>query len=393
MGIWDNRKNKNKIVAIFDIGAGSVGGAIVSISGEQNKDKTPTILAQVRTDIKYENSIDIEKLSFSMNEALHQTAQKLMLLKIGNPHKIYCFLSAPWYVSTTSHINLEKKDKFFTSKKMIDSLMDTELNKLMIQYEEKYKNIVDKPKLMENVVLESKIDGHNVSDIFNKKANNLDLMVYLSMSPDNVLSGIKNTVKRVFPHTDLFCSSFMTAFYNATRLKYPSLESYFLIDINSEATDVCIVYGGVPVYSFSFSIGKNYILNKIITKRNIGKLEAESIFSMYASNTLEKNRKDEISKIMKEVEHDWKNIFYKSTFHIPEVFKNTNLIQLVSYADTYMYFSHILTNKNLKISGDNKFSVSTLLDQDLKELCKLEIGACDEFLMSEALCVAYLYKL
>lgn len=390
MGIFSNRKNKNKLIAIFDIGSGSMGGALISLSQEKN----PTILGQIRTDMRYESDLDFDKFSTAMNNALYDTAHKLMMLKLGRPEKIYCFLGSPWYVSLTRTMHVEEQGKFLTSKKMIDKLLQSELKDVIAQYEKKYEK-QDTPKLIENVVLESLINGYKVNDIFDKKAKTLDMIVYLSMSPENVLSSIKDKIKKVYPHTDVHFGSFMMSFYNSIRLKYPKLDSYLLIDVNAEITDVGMVHDGILTSFFSFPIGRNYIMKKIMKAKNISKEQAESIFRLYVSGSLEEDKKNDMDKVLGEVESSWKNIFYSSIVDISKISGYTDIVHIVSHEDTSLYFSNILKNPNvpLKILGDRKFSVFIMEKNDLKNLCNVASGPCDQFLMSEALCLAHVYKL
>lgn len=93
------------------------------------------------------------------------------------------------------------------------------------------------------------------------------------------------------------------------------------------------------------------------------------------------------------MEKSWKNIFYKTIVELSKLTGYTDEVYLVSHRDSSLYFSSILQNPNvpLGILGDRKFSVSRLTGNDLKSLCKVESGTCDEFLMAHALCGAYVY--
>ncbi len=390
-------ENQKKLIMIFDISSGSVGGAFVSFVANKNsniKSFDPVILGQARTEMKYQDELDFEKFSFYMNKALYETAEKLMMLKIGRPEKIYCFLSSPWHVCQTRVIHMEKEKTFITTKKIVNDLIEVELKNIVSEYNNKYKGSLDTPKLIENVVLESSVNGYKVSDLYDKKAKMLDIVIYLSVSPESVLIGADDSIAKVFPHTPISFNSFSLSFYNAIRLKYPGSNSHLLIDVNAEITDVGIVSDGILTSFFSFPIGRNYIIRKIMKKKSVSRDQAESLFKLYASNTLEKKTKEDMDTVMGEIELLWKNIFYRSIADLSKLSGYTDLVYLVSHLDSSLYFTNILRNPNvpLKILGDRKFSVVTLTGEDLKSMCKVESGGCDEFLMSEALSLAYVYR-
>lgn len=395
MGIFGNKNNKEEIVIILDIGSGSVGGAIVSISKNESENKRPIILAQKRTLMRYQNDIDFDKFIFYMTKALKETLDHLFLQRIGGVKKIYCFLGSPWYISETRKIHVEKKEKIITSKNEIKSIIENELKSVTQGYEKKYENTEDKPILMENIILESLINGYKIPNFFDKKASTLDLIVYLSLSPESVLKSVKENVRKIFPHTEIKFSSFMMSFYSAVKEKYKSNNSYLLIDINAEITDVGVVTDGILTSFFSFPIGRNYILRAIMKNKKVNKDQAESIFSLYTSSEIDESKRNEIKQILDKVEKDWKNVFYQSIVEVSKISGYTDIIHLVSHKDSSIFFANILENPNipLAILGDRKFSVNKISGDELKNLCKVNIGPCDEFLMSEAFCVASLNTL
>lgn len=393
MGIFNKKKNKDRLMVVFDVGSGSVGGAYVLLQKDKDGHTRPTILAQARSEMQYQDEIDFEKFSFFMNKALEETAHKLLMKKIGKPEKVYCVLSSPWYISETRNVHIEKKEKFFTSQKMMDEIIQKELKSVASQFQKKYEDGNDKPILLENVVLESLVNGYKVQDPLNKKASKLDLVMYLSVAPEKVVETVKHTVRKVFPHTDIFFASFIMSFYNAARFKHDVLDSHLLVDVNAEITDVGMVTDGLLTSFFSFPVGRNSIFRAIAKNKNVSKDQAESLFGMYASGTLDEVQKVEMNKILAEVEKAWKNVFYKSIVEMSRLTGYTDKVCLVSHEDTAAYFSFILENPNvpLQIKGDRKFSVNIMTGEDLKNLCVVKNGPCDQFLMSEALCLAYVY--
>ena len=65
MGVLFSSNKKEKIIVVFDIGSGSVGGAIVSIPFDNSK--LPVILKSVRKDIKITEDVNINFSSLTKN--------------------------------------------------------------------------------------------------------------------------------------------------------------------------------------------------------------------------------------------------------------------------------------------------------------------------------------
>ena len=122
-GFIFSSQKKERTVAIFDIGSGSVGGAIVKIptSGKGS----PLILKSVRTDIKSHKDKELNFNNF-MNDmlfALSSSADSLYHLKGGAPDEIFCFVASPWYLSETRVIKMNREKPFIFSKHLASELI------------------------------------------------------------------------------------------------------------------------------------------------------------------------------------------------------------------------------------------------------------------------------
>ena len=92
MGLFSPSK-KEKTIAIFDIGSGSVGGAIANIP--LSDDGVPIIKKIARTDIKSHKVFDFDVFIKDMVSALDTTAMSLYNKKAGAPEEIVCVFSSP----------------------------------------------------------------------------------------------------------------------------------------------------------------------------------------------------------------------------------------------------------------------------------------------------------
>src|ERR1035437_8460993 len=141
MGFLFGSKKKEKIVAIFDIGSGSVGGAFARIPTDGKG--VPFIMKSksVRNDIKYHENFNFDLFLKDMIDALSQSANSLYNKKIGAPDEIVCVLASPWYLSETRTVKMSKDEPFTFSKSIASELIQKEISGLTESYKTKYGNL------------------------------------------------------------------------------------------------------------------------------------------------------------------------------------------------------------------------------------------------------------
>ena len=122
MGLFFTSKKKERKVAIFDIGSGSVGAALALIPTDGQA--IPTILKSFRTEITEKESLDFETFLNDMLKALDSSIQKLYAAKLGSFDEIVCVLTSPWYLSETRVIKMEKEHSFIFDKKFLKSMKE-----------------------------------------------------------------------------------------------------------------------------------------------------------------------------------------------------------------------------------------------------------------------------
>ncbi|MFA6552467.1 MAG: hypothetical protein WCT19_03120, partial [Candidatus Paceibacterota bacterium] len=127
------KKPTEEISMVFDIGSGSVGGAIVKFGQVGVK---PKILYSVRESLPFQKEVNADRLMSGMLRALEIVVANLekngMIylnfsgLRRHKIKKVYCSLSSPWHMSTTKVLSLDKKDPFLVTKDLIEDLLDAE---------------------------------------------------------------------------------------------------------------------------------------------------------------------------------------------------------------------------------------------------------------------------
>jgi len=378
---------KEKLVAIFDIGSGSIRGAIVSIP--LNNKSIPKIIKSVKNEIKISEEFDFKKLINEMSSTLHLTASHLYDKKIGAPEEIYCFLSSPWYISEINTIRMSKEKSFIFTKNLADGLIKNEIEKLIKVYKNKYSMTNGDAEIMEQHTISVALNGYTVNEPIGLKCQSLEMDMVISLAPKICLDKIRETLSKTFHHRKINFSTFTLATFFAVRDKYINQNSYLLIDISGEITDVGIVNKGVLKSVLSFPFGKKTFFKYMCTKLEIELRDAKELFKLYSQDNLSAEFKEKATPLFKSIENSWGESFAECLNTLPHVLTLPSTIFLTADNDIKEWFANVLRNEKYtqaKISTSTR-TVMTLEGSEFLNMCDTKESACDPFLMIESISV------
>ena len=378
---------KEKLVAVFDIGSGSVGGALVRISNDKNK--LPTIIKSARTDIVYRENVDFNQFLGDMITSLGTTATLLHQSKLGAPSEIFCVLASPWYVSETRVIKMSKDVPFVFSSKMIDELIKKEISSVETLYKTKYGNVSSAPEIIEHPILGVFLNGYRIDNPIGEKVKNFKVDLAISLSPSICLDKVKEEISKTFTHTKVSFSSFMLASYISIRDRYITNDSYMIFDISGEITDVGIVTNGVLDKSASFPYGRNTLIRNIGKSLNIELRDTLELLSLYSKGTLEEGQLNKLNEVLKASEELWGASFKECINSLLHVLIIPSIVFLTIDRDIKDWFVKVINNGEhiqSMVSG-KQFTLITIDGPDFLNMCSVENETCDPFLMIEAISV------
>lgn len=387
MGFLFGLNKKEQTVAIFDIGSGSVGGAIVRIPLLENK--IPTIIKSVRNEIKTETNLDFDVFMKNMLSALNLTADALYHLKVGSPDKIVCVLASPWYLSETRVVKMEKEKSFTFTKRLADDLIQKEISGFRDNYKNKYGSLDSIPEMIEQQTMSVSLNGYAIEDPLGRKCKLLEMDMVISLAPKLFLDKIRQTLSKTYHHKNISFSSFTVATYLAVRDKYVTPDSYLLLDISGEITDVGIVTKGVLKSVLSFPFGKKTFFKYMCTKLEIELRDAKELFKLYSEDDLSVPFKKKVEPLFKSIENSWGEAFSKCLSTLPRILILPSTIFLTADNDIKNWFVNVLQDEeNIQsmVSG-HKCTVVTLDGPEFLNKCDIKDGSCDPFLMIEAISV------
>jgi hypothetical protein len=387
MGLFFDSKQRDRTIAIFDIGSGSIGGSFVRIPADKNK--IPIILKTVRTDIKDRKSFDFSMFLKDMVSTLSTTANSLYHQKAGVPEEIFCVMASPWYLSETRVIKLSREKPFTFTRRLAGELIQKEVASLTDTYKSKYGNLDSAPELIEQHTMSVSLNGYAIDDPLGKKCTFFEMNMVISLVPKLCLDKMKEALSKTFHGTKVQFSSFTLASYLAVRDKYIIPDSYLLLDVSGEVTDVGIVTKGVLKSVLSFPFGKKTFFKFMCTKLEIELRDAEELFRLYSDNNLHSELKEKVEPLFKSIENSWGEAFKQCISTLPRTLILPDTVFLTADNDIKKWFAEVLRKEDyVKSSGsDSKCTVITLDGPEFLNACGVDGSMCDPFMMIEAIAI------
>ncbi|MBP6883717.1 MAG: hypothetical protein KBC06_00570 [Candidatus Pacebacteria bacterium] len=306
-GIFSTLK-KEELVLVFDVGSSSTGGALFYIQ----KSGVPKIIFSVREPILLEKDIDADRFLSLTTKSLEIISAKISKSGFGMPKKIFCVLSSPWYASQTRTINMQKNAPFVFNTKLADSLIDKEISLFEEQHLQKYMDSKDKIVAIELKNMKTMLNGYATDNPYNQKATELQMVMFISMSGEQVLEKIKEVVCKNLNCQHIKFSSFAMASYTVARDMFAHHEDFVLIDIGGEVTDVSIIKKDILTSSTSFPVGPNYIIRGVASELNTSLEEAKSLLSLYKDGHAEEAIENKLEPIIAKLKKEWLQKFQAS---------------------------------------------------------------------------------
>lgn len=383
MGFLFSSKKK-KMVAIFDIGSGSVGGALVYMPTEG--ELLPTIIKSTRTNIINRAEVNFNLFLEDMILALGATSRNLYQSKLGAPDEIVCVLASPWYISETRTIKMSKNHSFTFTKKIVDELLKKEITSLTNVYKNKYGEIESLPLVVESPIVGISLDGLRVSNPIGGQARSIEMNMIVTLSPKLCLDKIKESVSRNFHHTPISFSSFMVASYVSIRDKYINSGPYLLLDVGGEVTDIGIVLNDILMGSVSFPYGKETLFRNMCKELKIELRDARELFNLYSQGNLSDQKIAKVISALESAKISWGKSFKEGVDVLSQNCMLPNLLFLTIDADVKDFFVKIINNEKY-IKSLTKTTVVPLDGSLFLDMCNVKNGICDPFLMIESISV------
>jgi hypothetical protein len=390
------KKPEEEIVAVFDIGNGSLGGALVKLRAHDH----PVILYSHREPLTFAPHASPKHLVGQMLKLLKSVATHLAkdgLIHIKTSpfggHKLrdaHCIFASPWYISQTKVVHAEQEKPFTVTKETINELVKKEqedFNKAL--KEGKYEQIFGPDtRLLEKRVINMRLNGYDIDDAIGKKAKELELTLFSSFISHDILLKVEETLHKAFSVRDIHHYSYALVSWTGSQKMFPDLHDYFFVDVSGETTDISLIVKDILVETISFPMGRSTLLRKVVRDLKVASDIGLSFLTMKYAGTIEKGFSEKLDKILAPIEQDWRDQLVMALNTFQKIYSLPRAMLMTTDSDTSGFFMNAL-NHTLPVElnmAQNQLS-TTFIGPDKVEpfLFKLDNVKHDAFIGIEAI--------
>lgn len=355
---------------VFNIESSSVGGALFWAQDSG----IPKIIFSIREPIIIEEKIDFDRFLFLTMKSLEIVVNKVYMAGVGAPERIFCVLSSPWYISQTRIINLKKNTPFLFTTKLADDLIQKEINLFKEEHLAKYTNVGNSVRTIELKNIKIILGGYEASKPLNQKVKELEMIIFISISGEQVLKKIEDTIKKHFHFNQIKFFSSVMATFTTVRDMYIQQENFLLVDIGGEVTDISMTKKNILSESISFPLGRNFLTRGVASGLGCTLSEANSFISLFKDGHAEETLAKKLAKIMDGLRVEWLKKFQESLANLSSDISIPATIYISVDKDLVDFFSETIKTEQFSqyTLTESKFEVIFLSTELLHSIAVFE---------------------
>lgn len=395
-----SKVEKKQISLIYDIGSGSVAGALVELSKGEN----PRIIYSKRIPVNIQEDLDSGILQKNLLKSLDEVSEKIN--KEGLQHlnfkrkrgrkidSVTCTLASPWFVSQTKEIKIAKDQPFTVTKSLINKLIERETDKFQDSQLGKFKN--DSSEVIERKFTEIKINDYETKNPYGKKATEVDLALFMSIAPSDLLDEIEDVVSKYFFFDYIKFHSFALVSFSAIRDIHERIKDFVLLDITAEVTDVSIVKRGAVLETGSFPLGQNFLIRAVTKSLKTVPHEAISSLRRYLRGEMNEKGASTLQKILSKAKEKWLKSFQDILVKLSAESYIPRTIFFMTDDDLAPWFAEVIKSERFVqyTLSDEPFVVNFVDSSSLISHVKYSGGGkIDPFIATEAIFFNKLFEL
>ncbi len=360
MGFF-SKKKKDELVLVFDIGSSSVGASFFMM----RENSSPEIIYTHREAIVVIENLELDSFLNNTLKALRIVVAKMCLAGIGKPEKIFCTLSLPWFHPETRIIKYSQEEPFIFSNKLVNSLIEKEVESLIKTYNKDVNNQTVIPIEMKTMGIS--LNGYETKDPENKKAKELEIFTFFSLSEKDFLDKIEEEIQKHFHYKSIKFSSFLINSFTVARDMFVNYDRFLLVNIGGELTELSLVKKEKIKDNLSFPMGCNFMLRNLAKNLNLDIKQAHNYLLMYKDNHLINQADPKIEENINIFKNEWLQSFQQSLNNLSNDISLPSIVFITVDQDLASFFSEIIKGDQLNQYSltEDKFKIIFLSTEAL----------------------------
>jgi hypothetical protein len=403
MSFFSHKRRPEETVVILEIGSGSIGGAFVRLAENQ----PPNIIFSTREQISFLPGLSPEKFIEETEKTLTKVCQLLAREGLRHLnftdnnkeiHRVYYALSSPWCVSESRSHTFNDQKSFVVTKDFLNNLIKTELDKVETDAKKIFSEMHfgEIGRVFEKKVIQITLNGYKTTEPIGKTADNLEVALLISISPEAVFERLNRLVLRYFPTGSQYVFSFNLSAFSVLRDMYTTTDSFMFMDMSSELTEIQLVRNGILSGGFSFPLGRNSFVRKVAAELRRPVPEVFSLFALFRRQHLDREFEDKFKRALNYAFEVWLMEFRHSVNELAKEIYIPNVIVKPTNDDFGYYFAEKLSAEKFNQMGlvDSNFELVPLDADKLSPNCTVSKNVqTDVFMRINAIFMNKMYNL
>lgn len=377
--------------AIFDIGSASVGAALVVPSRQgRSQRRGASVCTQIvfatRQRIILQENLELNRFLSNIAGALKLVAAAVVKARLGSPRRLICFLSSPFYAAHTSLIKISRPAPFKITPVLVSELVSGEVERFKKQQAALFESRVGGHEIVENKIIEIKLNGYPFDHPYDKKASEVEIADYLSIASSRVLNLFRRALILSFHLERVEFHSFALAGFAVLGNLFGPGENYIILDLGGEMTEISLVWRGVLWGTASFPLGSNSAVRRLAGEFKTSPAEALSNLHLYLKKRLDAAAAGRVEKtLVTTVKKEWLAAFRQALERLPEPYLLPANVYLVGEEGLAALFGGWLAEEEfVNLFSGGRFSPRLLGKELLGHFCGHPPTGGDLSLMMEA---------
>lgn len=374
---------KDALVALFDIGSSSVGGALVAFSAEKDG-SSPTVLWSQRNEISFQETVNIEHFLQGILSTLKTVAKAMSVAAREHPTAIFCTLSSPWCLSQTRIVKSSLAQSSIVTEKIINALVDAEV----AAFRSGLTSYLESGVMLEQKIMRVGLNGYATQKPYGKRAQDIDISLYVSAAPQSFLNMIRQPVEEIFHRpVDQYHSLALVSF-SALRDLSPERENFLICDIGGEVSDLSLVKNNILVETVSFPKGMMTFIRDAVSLLKRPPEEVLSRLALHFGGHHDDTVSAKFDSLITEGREKWLSSFREAIAELRSRNFLPDEIELTAHPVIEKWIRPALSQTPFAvgISGDSNLKTRFIDAAFLRKSVSFkDIGSVDSFLALEAL--------
>ncbi len=298
-------KTKDKVILMVSVQSSIIRATLV----RTGKGKLPLIFFNCSKSIKQRDATDSNYLVKSavnhIKDAMEEAAKEFHARRQSEDQsypktiaQVHYVLSSPWIASYARVIGKKYDRPTAITKKSIKELIGREREKYLSKD-------ADNEEIAEEKIFDIRLNGYSIPQWDGKIANTLEIAFAASIVPKNVVERFREVALHTLHTSSIYFHSSLLLHHIGVQHLLPNKDSYALVHIHGELTDVVIVEKHTCVFFGSFPVGINTVIRAIANSLGVSLEVADSYLTIYTSGKIESDSQKKVAALLNDISEGW----------------------------------------------------------------------------------------